>query len=298
MGAVGGVCDARSLQTSRIVILMNDPPRMGKDKNEITKRLLNFTMEMIYLLTGEDYTLVKKTSGDSVTPGSCESGGRSRRQSLIRDPPLNSQIHERSKKKILELTNKITELLTGEIPVRCQDVTVYFSMEEWEYLEGHKDLYEDVMMEDDRPRTSPDGSRRRNPPERSPRPQCTPDRAEEDHQSENLMSIKVEVIDEEESEDDQPYEGSPPERCPRPLYSPDRPEQNHNVLENQEISNQGADLTIVKVEVESDDEWMAGDHPCMMEDEIPVDVTAAPCIRFPVLHGSVPGLWWFEVRCR
>ncbi|XP_073433355.1 oocyte zinc finger protein XlCOF8.4-like isoform X1 [Dendrobates tinctorius] len=125
---------------------------MDKEQNEITKRLLNFTLEMIYLLTGEDYTIVKKTS-DCVTPASRlnESGGRS----LITDPPPHSPIHERSNKKILELTNKIIELLTGEVPVRCQDVTVYFSMEEWEYLEGHKDLYENVMMEDDRPRTSP-----------------------------------------------------------------------------------------------------------------------------------------------
>ncbi|XP_077127859.1 uncharacterized protein LOC143783341 [Ranitomeya variabilis] len=319
LGAVGGVCEARSLQTSCIVILMNDPPRMNK--NEITKRLLNFTMEMVYLLTGEDYTLVK-TSSDCVTPGSHKSGGRS----LITDPPPHSRIHERRNKKILELTNKIIELLTGEVPIRCQDVAVYFSMEEWEYLEGHKDLYEDVLMEDDQPRTSPDGSRRRSPPERCPRPQCPPDRAEESPQSENLMSIKVEVIDEEEesedgqphersppercplyyqdrpeqkhnvpgnrqsenlmsikvevideeeeSEDGQPHERSPPERCPRPLYSPDHPEQKHNILENQQIFNQGADLTIIKVEVESDDEWMTGDAPCKMEEEIPADVTA------------------------
>ncbi|XP_040275941.1 gastrula zinc finger protein XlCGF66.1-like [Bufo bufo] len=108
------------------------------DPKEISRRILDFTLEIIYLLSGEDYTVVKKTSVDCVH----DSGGL----------PSQPLIHEQ---KILELAHKITELLTGEVHVRCQDVAVYFSLEEWEYIEGHKDLYKDGLMEDQRPLASP-----------------------------------------------------------------------------------------------------------------------------------------------
>ncbi|XP_075698153.1 uncharacterized protein LOC142663416 [Rhinoderma darwinii] len=107
-------------------------------------RILNLTLEIIYLLTGEDYAPVKKTSDES---------GR-RTPTPITEPPPHPLTHERNNEKILDLTHKIIELLTGEVPIRCQDVAVYFSMEEWEYLEDHKDL-KDVMMEDHRNRTPP-----------------------------------------------------------------------------------------------------------------------------------------------
>ncbi|PIO14942.1 hypothetical protein AB205_0105030 [Aquarana catesbeiana] len=104
---------------------MMAPMRMEEDRSHMTEKILNFTLEIIYLLTGE--------SSDYMT---------------ITVPPCCSLKPERhNMEKILEVTKKMMELLTGEVPIRCQDVTVYFSMEEWEYLEGHKDLYKDVMMD-------------------------------------------------------------------------------------------------------------------------------------------------------
>ncbi|XP_073540311.1 uncharacterized protein [Phyllobates terribilis] len=176
-------------------------PRM--DEDETTRRLLHFTLEIICLLSGEDYTIVRKTPGEGVTPiiHLQESGGRS--PDPITEPPPHPPIHER-KKKILELSNKMIELLSGEVPIRCQDVGVYLSMEEWEYLEGHQDRYQEVMMEELRPLTSPDGSRRRNPPERCPRPLYPQDcpgenhNIPESHQEEDPTKNKVKDETEEE----------------------------------------------------------------------------------------------------
>ncbi|XP_040287565.1 gastrula zinc finger protein XlCGF66.1-like [Bufo bufo] len=117
---------------------------MDGDGDKMAERMLDLTLEILFLLTGEDYSTVKKTSGNL--------------------------IHEKNNEKILEVVHKMMELLTGEVPLRCQDVAVYFSMEEWEYLEGHKGLYKEVKMEEDQPLTSPERSSQRTTPERCPRP--------------------------------------------------------------------------------------------------------------------------------
>ncbi|XP_075185692.1 uncharacterized protein LOC142257456 [Anomaloglossus baeobatrachus] len=139
-----------------------------KDRGKMTERIIHLTLEIIFHLTGEDYTVVKTSSDRCQAP---VSEGRGGTLSPIPGPPPHPRIHEDiNDQKILELTNKMLELLTGEVPIRCQDVTVYFSMEEWEYLEGHKDQYKEVMMEEHQPRTSPGLTSTRTTPERCPAP--------------------------------------------------------------------------------------------------------------------------------
>ncbi|XP_073467750.1 uncharacterized protein [Aquarana catesbeiana] len=203
---------------------MMAPMMMEEDRSHMTEKILNLTLEIIYLLTGERFPLVK--SGDHMT---------------ITVPPCDSLKPERHNiQKILEVTKKMMELLTGEVPIRCQDVTVYFSMEEWEYLEGHKDLYKDVMMDNQPPLTSPDGSSNGNPPERCPHPLYSRDSTPEDHtiphhhQSGNLGDYNI-VGKEEYKEEDEygvmepPNTRNPPERFPRPLYSRDSTQEDHTI---------------------------------------------------------------------
>ncbi|XP_069606460.1 gastrula zinc finger protein XlCGF66.1-like isoform X2 [Ranitomeya imitator] len=167
---------------------------MDRDKNKKAERILHLTLEILFRLTGEDYTVVKKISSERCqTP---VSEGLGRPSSPITGPPPHPLIHEDiNDQKILELTYKMIELMTGEVPIRCQDVAVYFSMEEWEYLEGHKYLYKDVMMEVPQPLTSPVLSNKRTTPERCPRPLLPQDCKQEnpnvpqDHEGEDLTHI-------------------------------------------------------------------------------------------------------------
>ncbi|XP_069605185.1 zinc finger protein 773-like [Ranitomeya imitator] len=169
---------------------------MDIDSDKMAERILNLTLEILFRLTGEDYTVGKKTSSDRCQDPVSE--GWRRPLSPITGPAPHPLIHEDiNDRKIIELIYKMIELLTGEVPIRCQDVAVYFSMEEWEYLEGHRDLYKNVIMEVPQPLTSPDLSSKRTTPERCPRPLLPQDCKQEDphspqdHQGEDLTHINT-----------------------------------------------------------------------------------------------------------
>ncbi|XP_068112873.1 zinc finger protein 271-like [Hyperolius riggenbachi] len=120
---------------------------MMEDWSHMTERILDLTVELILLVTGEHYKLVKETSGELLTPSSHLHGPS---PIIVWSP--HSLIFERNNvKKIVEVINKMMELLTGE---------------EWQYLDVKKEFYKDTMIEIQPPLIALDGSSNRNPPER------------------------------------------------------------------------------------------------------------------------------------
>ncbi|XP_073536633.1 uncharacterized protein [Phyllobates terribilis] len=177
-------------------IFLINSSRIDMDTDKMIEGIIHLTLEILFRLTGEDYTVVKKTSSEHCQDPVSEGWGRP--LSPITGPPPHPLIHEDiNDQKILELVYKMIELLTREVPIRCQDVSVYFSMEEWEYIEGHKYLYKDVMMEVPQPLSSPVISSKRTTPERCPRPLLPQDCKQknpnvlQDHQGEDLPQINT-----------------------------------------------------------------------------------------------------------
>ncbi|PIO13048.1 hypothetical protein AB205_0078890, partial [Aquarana catesbeiana] len=115
--------------------------------------------------------------------------------------------------------------------------------EESEFPKGHKDLYQDTMVESSSYRNSPDGC---------PHPLYSQDSTQEGHtipnhhQIGNLWDDNIFVKEEFKEEDEEyevmevfseghkdmmelPSDGNPTERCPRTLYSRDSTQEGHTI---------------------------------------------------------------------
>ncbi|XP_071985971.1 uncharacterized protein [Engystomops pustulosus] len=97
---------------------------MYLDQGPMSENIITITLEVVQMLTGEDYMVVKKC-GDHMIP--CVAGGLRGIQPL--EPLSHSYISEGmgNERRILELTNRIIHLLSGEV---------------WKYL-GHSSLHSD-----------------------------------------------------------------------------------------------------------------------------------------------------------
>ncbi|PIO31973.1 hypothetical protein AB205_0173860, partial [Aquarana catesbeiana] len=106
--------------------------KLEKENIHLNNIILNLTLEILYLLTGKNYEVVKKESGEQIMTSSCPNGSSHfvtsemynkqqwRTSSLLHAsspitvPPTHCLITKRTVEKILEVTKKIIELLTGE----------------------------------------------------------------------------------------------------------------------------------------------------------------------------------------
>ncbi|PIO31824.1 hypothetical protein AB205_0187590, partial [Aquarana catesbeiana] len=89
---------------------------MDEDWSHMTEKILNLSLEIIYLLTGEDYEVVKKTTRKHITHREGQRLSKGFTKSRIPTISLPSSVipEKINNKKILEVTQKIIELLTGE----------------------------------------------------------------------------------------------------------------------------------------------------------------------------------------
>ncbi|XP_063816997.1 uncharacterized protein LOC135056132 isoform X2 [Pseudophryne corroboree] len=85
---------------------LTEAPLTTRPQKQKTTRLLNRAAVIISILTGEEWTVVKK----------------------------NAHI------------SKFYQMIR-EVPIKCGDVAVFFTMDEWDYIEEHEDHYKHVMLE-------------------------------------------------------------------------------------------------------------------------------------------------------
>ncbi|XP_068088175.1 gastrula zinc finger protein XlCGF57.1-like isoform X3 [Hyperolius riggenbachi] len=189
-------------------------------------------------------------------------------------PPSHSLIHKRKKKKILEITSKITKLLVvedvdgcleaqkdkdGDVLIEDQKTYKMFKKdedEEVQYLEGHND----TMLENQLPLTSPDVSNvfsYRNPPERSTGSLYSQDCSQEDpsiphHYQAELKSMKL--------EEEETYVRGEQKTAQSDEMEATKEERETCVKGNSRSTEEGVMLGTIKKEEEELKCWAGGDE--------------------------------------
>ncbi|XP_073454944.1 uncharacterized protein [Aquarana catesbeiana] len=112
---------------------------MVKEREQLAEAILNHALEIICLLTVEDYIIVKRPDGTrcafsiraaEVKSNTCDSTSGC--------PELSFTLlgmEDKTQRMIAQLANKIIQLWTRK--VTCEAVAVHFAKDECEYLQGH-----------------------------------------------------------------------------------------------------------------------------------------------------------------
>ncbi|KAM9311760.1 uncharacterized protein PAF06_009617 [Gastrophryne carolinensis] len=111
--------------------LFNLVNKMTKDQNQMIGKIVADTLELIYLLIGKDYIVIKKIGKAT------DNSSASEEDYLV--------CERKNLKKTLDCTNKIIKLLSEKVPIKTEDVEVYTTMEE--YLKGYREFFRDVTTE-------------------------------------------------------------------------------------------------------------------------------------------------------
>ncbi|KAM4795517.1 uncharacterized protein WCC33_000583 isoform 3-T3 [Rhinophrynus dorsalis] len=229
---------------------------MHKDTSHVNEKILNLTLEIIFLLTGEDYIVVKKQDdhvADSSSP--CATDRFCRTQSPVMEASPNSLIQERDDdQKSLELTIKIrdesSERSTPErLPIHpySQDYTEEDNRIMHDYqVEPEEMIFPQKCKEEEIPaEISADESSNRNTPDRRRIRPYSQNYIEEDNRITRDYQIEPgDVIfprqckEEENPTDistDESSNRSTPTRHPFRLYSQDHTEEDNRITQDYQI---------------------------------------------------------------